>query len=491
MENVLEYRHISKFYPGVAALNDVSVAFGRGEIHALMGENGAGKSTLIKIASGAVQPSEGEVIIEGEPHTALTPAKAKTLGIGVIYQEFNLVYSLSVAENVFLGEKIGGKHVIDFQEMHRRTAELLEEFGMDFDTHMMVGELSNAQRQMVEIVKALSQNAKVLIMDEPSAAIGVNDVKILFNIIRKLKERGVTVIYISHRMEEVFEIADRVSVLRDGCYVGTKDMKDTNEKDLIHMMVGRELNATFPKRDTEIGTEVVLEAKNLAGNGDYNINFKLHKGEVLGLAGLIGAGRSELAKVLFGVVPVEHGELLVNGKKVSFKNTRDAINCGIGLIPEDRKNEGAFQEYQIGWNISIMSLPNLSKHGVIDFKQVEERNNYYKDKLRVKTPSLQQYVKNLSGGNQQKVVVAKVLNTNADIIIFDEPTRGIDVGAKQEIYQLINELVEQGISVIMISSEMPELIGMSDRILVMKEGTIHGELSKEEFSQDRILEIAS
>jgi ribose transport system ATP-binding protein len=490
MSNVLELRNITKIYPGVTALDDVSISFKAGEVHSLMGENGAGKSTLIKIIAGAVSQDSGEIVIGGDKFSRLTPLQAKTKGIGVIYQEFNLVPSLNVAENVFLGDKIGGNYVIDKKSMHERTKEILKELNVDIDTNTMVGILPTAKQQMVEIAKAISKNAKILIMDEPSAAISISEVEKLHDIILRLKEKGVTIIYISHRMDEVFEISDRVSIMRDGHYIATKELIETSRKDLINMMVGRELNEAFPSRQVTPG-EIVMETKNLCGNGVFDINLNLHKGEILGLAGLIGAGRTELAKLLFGDASTDSGEIIINHEKVKFRKTQDAISKGIGLIPEDRKREGAFLEYPIDWNISIMNLKRLSKWTLINHKMLDEVGNHYQEVLRIKTPSMSQLLKNLSGGNQQKVVMAKVLATQANILIFDEPTRGIDVGAKQEIYKLMNDLIKQGMSIIMISSEMEELIGMSDRIIVLHEGRQTGELSKEAFNQQRILELAS
>ena len=490
MEKILELEHISKFYPGVTALDDVNFSIEKGQVHALMGENGAGKSTLIKVISGAIKPEHGNIVISGERFSSLTPALSKDKGIGVIYQEFNLVPTMSVVENIFLGEQIGNKIMPDFNEMHRRAQEIFDEFGVDIDTSAMVSELTPGKQQLVEIAKTLTRNVKLIIMDEPSASISVADVQTLFRIIAKLKEKGVTIIYISHRMEEVFEIADVVSIMRDGKYIGTKSMKEVVRKDLITMMVGRELNESYPVRTNKLGKNV-LEVEHLYGNGDKDISFKLRKGEILGIAGLVGAGRTELAKVIYGAEKLEHGRILVNGKEIKIKTPHDAISAGIGYIPEDRKNEGAFLEFSIDWNISIMSLPRLSKGMVVAVKKIDELAEDFQKKLGIKTPSIKQYVKNLSGGNQQKVVVAKTLATNSNIIIFDEPTRGIDVGAKQEIYHLMNTLIEQGISIIMISSEMEELIGMSDRIIVMHEGTVQGELEKADFSQNKILEYAS
>lgn len=490
MGKILELEHISKFYPGVVALDDVSFFIEEGQVHALMGENGAGKSTLIKVISGAIKPERGYINISGERFDSLTPALSKDKGVGVIYQEFNLVPTMSVVENIFLGEKIGGSIIPDFEKMQRNAQDIFDEFGVDIDPKAMVGELTPGKQQLVEIAKTLTRNVKLIIMDEPSASISVADVQTLFRIIGQLKEKGVTIIYISHRMEEVFEIADVVSIMRDGRYIGTKSMKEVSRKDLITMMVGRELNESYPVREKNVG-EAVLEVEHLYGNGDREINFCLHKGEILGIAGLVGAGRTELAKVIYGAAKAEHGVIRVNGKEMKIKTPHDAIAAGIGYIPEDRKNEGAFLEFPIDWNISIMSLSRLSKGMVVAVKKIDELAALFQQKLGIKTPTIKQYVKNLSGGNQQKVVVAKTLATDSEIIIFDEPTRGIDVGAKQEIYQLMNSLIEQGISIIMISSEMEELIGMSDRIIIMHEGAITGELQKEEFSQNKILEYAS
>ena len=364
---ILVFDQITKRYPGVTALDHVSMQFYPGEVHAIMGENGAGKSTLIKTASGAIEPDEGSIIINGEKYSKLTIGKAKALGVGVIYQELDLIDSLNIAENIFLGSRIGGKFVINYKEMHQKAQKLLEELGMHFNTHKMVGELSTAQKQMVEIARAMSMNSKILIMDEPSASIGVSDVAKMFEIVKKLKESGVAIIYISHRLEEVFEICDRVSILRDGQYIQTKMISETNRADLINMMVGRELNESFPGRTHSIG-EVVLEARNLCGNGDHNINFQLHKGEILGLGGLIGAGRTELAKVIVGDEPVTSGELIVKGEKVHFRSSSDATEKGIGLIPEDRKDEGAFQDYAIDWNLTIMRKKRYGNCGEIQNK---------------------------------------------------------------------------------------------------------------------------
>lgn len=491
MSKILEVRNVTKLYPGVVALDDVSFDVERGEILALIGENGAGKSTVIKAISGAIQPEKGTIIIDGKEYSRLTPSLAKEAGIGVVYQEFNLVPSLSIAENVFLGDKVGPRRGMpDFAEMKRRAQEVLEDLGVKINVNTQVQMLSTAQMQIVEIAKALVKNCKVLIMDEPSASIPMAEVGNMFRIVRRLKERGVSVIYISHRLEELFELCDRVTVFRDGKYVVTRSVADITKKDLIKYMIGRELTEKFPERDVKIG-EPVLEVRDLTGNGDFHINLTLHRGEVLGLAGLVGAGRTELAKMLCGDVKPESGEILVKGKAMRASSVADAVDLGIGLIPEDRKQEGAFLDYSIEWNIPVMSLRQNSKRGLMNFKALDRLVQKYTEVLDIKTPTVKQLVRNLSGGNQQKVVVAKVLAAENDILIFDEPTRGIDVGAKQEIYKLMNQLVEAGNSILMISSEMEEMLGMSDRVIVLHEGRVSGEVRKNEFSQEKILELAS
>lgn len=490
MAAILQLKDVTKTYPGVVALDHVSLSLEEGEIHALMGENGAGKSTLIKVISGAVTPDQGTISIGGEEIGQMTPGLSRKLGIGVIYQEFNLVPSLSVAENVFLGDRIGGRFIIDREAMREKTNKLLQQLGVELEPDCMVGELSVAQQQIVEIAKAISQNARVLIMDEPSAALAMAEAEALMTIIRRLKKQGVTILYISHRMDEVFKIAERITVMRDGCYVATVDAKAAQRKDVIALMVGRELKETFPERNTSLG-EPVLKVEHLYGNGDRDISLVLRKGEILGLAGLVGAGRTELAKVLYGAVKAEKGIIRIHGREVKIKSPTQAVKHGIGLIPESRKTEGGFLEYPIRWNISIMSLKRMSRFSVVNKEALERQAVELSNALQIKMPSLGQLMRNLSGGNQQKVVVAKVLASEAEILIFDEPTRGIDIGAKQEIYKLMNELVEKGKSIIMISSEMEELIGMSDRILVLHEGEITGEVTKDEFSQQRILALAS
>ena len=490
MEKILEIKNLTKRYPGVKALDDVSMSFDEGEIHALIGENGAGKSTLIKAVAGAINFDNGIVVVGEDKLTDFSPKDALDHGISIIYQEFNLIPSMSVAENIFIGEKIGGKYLVDFPEMHRRAKEIFSQFEVNIDSKEMVVRLSTAQMQIVEIAKAISKNVKVLFMDEPSATLSIAEVQHMFDIIRRLRNKGVSVVFVSHRLDEVFELCDRVTVMRDGKYIATKKVSETSRKELISLMVGRDLVEKFPIRRNN-HDEVALEAKGLTGNGVHDISFKLYKGEILGFGGLVGSGRTELAKLLYGAADLEEGQIIINKSVVDIKDPSHAIKLGIGLIPEDRKLEGIFADYRLDWNIAIMSLKRMAKRGVLRNRDIEMLSEKYSKDLQVVTPSLKQLVKNLSGGNQQKVVVARVLAAQTRIIIFDEPTRGIDVGAKQEIYRLMNELTEQGISIIMISSEMEELLGMSDRIIVLHEGVVSGELSKDEYSQEAVLELAS
>jgi ribose transport system ATP-binding protein len=487
---ILSLKDLTKRYPGVLALNHVSFDLLEGEVHALLGENGAGKSTLIKAIAGAIDLDGGIITVNGQDHPKMTPHLSRSLGIEVIYQEFNLVPTMSVAENIFLGDRTGKSPLVDFGTMKSKAREIFEPFNVDINPDALVRDLPPAKQQIVEIAKAVSKNVKILIMDEPSAPLSVSEVEHMFEIIRHLKQRGVTIIYISHRLEEVFRISDRVTVMRDGRYVATKLTKDTDRKELISLMVGRELKESYPSRSNPPG-EIALEVKNLSGNGDKDISFSVRKGEILGISGLVGAGRTELAMLLFGAVPVEGGEIWVDGKPVQIRSPQDAIQQGIGLLTEDRKGQGLFLEMGVGWNISFPIIRKLSKYGVVNTRTENEIAEKYKQRINIKTPSLIQRVINLSGGNQQKVVLAKSLAAESDILIFDEPTRGIDVGAKQEIYNLMCELANNGIAILMISSDMEELLGMSDRIIVLCEGRLAGEVMREQFSQDYILDLAS
>jgi ribose transport system ATP-binding protein len=487
---ILSLKNVTKKYPGVVALNQVSLDFFGGEVHALLGENGAGKSTLIKAVAGAIDIDSGIVHVDGHDYQQMTPHLSRSKGIEVIYQEFNLVPPMSVAENIFLGDRVSDKFLVDYDTMRTKAREIFKLFNVAIDPDAAVQDLSPAKQQIVEIAKAVSKNVKILIMDEPTAPLSVSEVEHMFEIIQQLKQRGVTIIYISHRLEEVFRISDRVSVMRDGLYVATRLTRETNRKELISLMVGRELKENYPTRSNPPG-EVVLEVKNLSGNGNKDISFFVRKGEILGISGLVGAGRTELAMLLFGAAPIESGEVWLNGKPVKISSIPDAIGHGISLLTEDRKGKGLFLEMAVGWNISFPIIRRLSKYGIVNVKTENGIAERYRQRINIKTPSLEQRVINLSGGNQQKVVLAKALAAESEILIIDEPTRGIDVGAKQEIYHLMSELANHGNAILMISSDMEELLGMSDRIIVLSEGKLAGEVAREDFSQDYILDLAS
>jgi len=490
---VLELRNIKKVYPGVVALKDVSLQVKKGEVLALIGENGAGKSTLIKTCSGAVVPTDGKIIVNGKEFSEMTPQRASENGIAIVYQEFNNVQELSVAENLFLGRPIKKGIMIDKSAMEHRAVQIFERLNININPKTLMKHLTVGYQQMVEIAKAIEQDAKILIMDEPSAPLTSAEVESMFAVVELLRKQGVSIVYISHRLEEIFRLSDRIVVLRDGEYIATLNTSKTDVDELIHLMVGRTLDETFPQRDDCINrNDVVLELQNLSGNGNKDINLKIHKGEILGLGGLVGAGRTELAEIIFGAAKKESGKIIFNGKEINPKSPRAAIDTGIALVPEDRKKHGALLTLSIKNNINMPIYKRISKFSVINAKKELEISNKYKDEMRIKTPSLGQLVKNLSGGNQQKVILGKCLAANSELIIFDEPTRGIDVGAKQEIYKLMNDLVEKdGKTILLISSEMAELIGMSDRIVVLAEGEITGELQKDEFDPDAIMSYAS
>ena len=486
---MLELKNITKTYPGVVALNNVSVSFQQGEVHAVMGENGAGKSTMIKIISGAINPDPGgQIVFDGKEYSQMTPALSAENGVAVIYQDINLVTPMTVAENMFMGRKMGRGY--SKRRLNKLAQAIFDEYGFNLNPAMRVERLSPANQQMVEIARAISNNARIMIMDEPTAPLAAAEVDLLFSIITKLKAKGVTVIYISHRMDEVFQITERVTVLRDGQYVATLNTADTNRQQLVNLMVGRELNENFPTRKTPVG-DVILEARNLTGNSVENISFQLHRGEVLGFAGLVGSGRSETMELICGAKKMDSGEVWMNGKKMHITSPASAIAHGIGLIPEDRKEQGVILFNTVKFNTSLSAAHKLTKLGFISGKKNKEMAEKYRETLRIKVPHINQMVVNLSGGNQQKVVLAKTLAADPDVIIFDEPTKGIDVGAKQEIYNLMNELVAQGKAIIMVSSDMEEILGMSDRIIVLHEGLVSGELQRSEFSQERVLHLAS
>ncbi|HAH62554.1 MAG TPA: D-xylose ABC transporter ATP-binding protein [Treponema sp.] len=489
-DTLLSVKDIVKTYPGVIAIDRLSFDLKKGEVHALVGENGAGKSTLIKILSGAIVPDSGTITMEGKTYNAMTPKLAKSAGIEVIYQEFTLVPGISAAENIFLGEKTKPGFFVDIKDRETRARKIFETMHVDIDVSKPVRSLSPAYQQIVEIAKAISRNLKILIMDEPTAPLMVSEVQTLFTIVKDLKKHGVTIIYISHRLEELFEIADRITVMRDGCYVGTENIEDVTREKLISMMVGRTVSEKYPPRKTAVGREL-FRVEHLSGNGDHDISFSLHQGEILGFAGLVGAGRTELMRVIYGASACEGGKLFLEGRELKIRNCGDAIRNGIGYIPEDRKNQGAFLRMSVKWNIAMNNLKNLSRGIFLNGAAEQETAEKYRSMFEIKTPGTDQLVMNLSGGNQQKVVIAKTIAASKKVIIFDEPTRGIDVKAKQEIYALMNELVRDGNAIIMISSDMPELLGMSDRIVVIYEGRKNGEVMKAEFDQNYILDLAS
>ena len=488
---LLELHNITKRYPGVTALDNVSISFREGEVHALVGENGAGKSTFIKTISGAVQPNEGEIVFDGATYSHLTPQKSLELGISVVYQEMIQFEAMSVADNLFMSDGSDAGLFVNEAERNKKAAELLQKFQCHVSPRTWVRELSMANRQIVEICKAILRNARVLILDEPTASITVEEQRRLFDVIRDLKARGVTIIYISHRLDELFEICDRVSILRDGKYIDTVNIADTDKQGLIKLMVGRELSENYPVKDNKPSDEVVLEVNNLSGNGVRDISFQLHKGEILGFAGLVGAGRTELMHLIYGAAGIEAGTVTMNGQQLSIRTPSDAMKAGIGLIPEDRKWQGCFLDKPIFWNVSISNIKELCRGAFVDRKKEMDQAREYGNRMRIKAPNLTVNAGALSGGNQQKVVIAKSLASLPDILIFDEPTRGIDIGARYEIYQLMIDLTKEGKSILMVSSDMEELLGMSERIVVLHEGQQTGTIEKPDFSQERVLTLAS
>ena len=487
---VLELKHITKQYPGVTALDDVSISFKKGEVHALIGENGAGKSTFIKTIAGAIQPTSGEIVINGKTYEHLTPAQALDLGVAVVYQELIQFEAMNVMDNLFMDMKDTKGLFVDDAARYKKTRELLDRFNCPVSPKALIRELSIANRQIIEIIKAVVKNAQIVIMDEPTAAITVEEQQHLFEIVKELKANEVTVIYISHRLEELFEICDRVSVLRDGQYITTIDINTTDKQGLINLMVGRELSETYPPKPP-CGDEVVLQVKNVSGNGVEGISFDLHKGEILGFAGLVGAGRTELMHLIYGNVKKASGEIIMGGQSLNLSHPSGGMKAGIGLVPEDRKFQGCFLEKPLYWNISISNIDTLSHGGFVDGKAEMEQAEDYKGQMRIKTPDMKVLALSLSGGNQQKVVIGKMLAALPDILIFDEPTRGIDVGARHEIYQMMIDLTKQGKSILMVSSDMEELLGMSERIVVLHEGHQTGILNRDEFSQETVMTLAS
>ncbi len=490
---LLELTAIAKRYPGVTALDGVDFSLLPGEVHCLCGENGAGKSTLMKILAGGQRPDAGTISLNGTPMRLRSPHHAQQCGIGMIYQEFNLAPALSVAENIFLGRapRRAGLPLIDWRALERDAAALLAKVGIKLDPRKPVRECSVAEQQMIEIAKALALDARVLIMDEPSATLTDTELAALFALIRDLRARGLGIVYISHRLDEIFAIGDRVTVLRDGRRIDTRPIAEVNRDSLIHSMVGRELKDEFPKIAVPPGAER-LRVENLTRRGVFeNVSFTLHAGEIVGLTGLVGSGRTEVARAIFGADPIDSGRLYLDGAEIAPKSPRDAIAAGIGLLPEDRKQQGLVLGMSVRENTTLANLRALPGRWRIrrnDERRIAE--GYARD-LNTKTPSIEQAAVHLSGGNQQKVVLAKWLFTQSRLLIFDEPTRGIDVGAKVSIYQLMNDLVTNGAAILMISSELPEVLGLCDRVLVMHEGRLAGELPRSQATPEAVMRLAT
>ncbi len=486
---ILEMQNVSKSFSGVQVLNKINLSVKKGEVHVLVGENGAGKSTLMKIISGVYKKDEGQLFFEGKPVEIRDVRHAQEMGISIIHQEFNLLPNRTIGQNIFLGrEPIKNKllKTIDKEKINARSKELLGFLGVTLDPNVKVSTLGIAQQQMIEVAKALSFDSKILIMDEPTATLTKNEITKLFETIHKLKSEGVSIIYISHRLEELKEIADTISVLRDGCMVGKLDAKEATTDQIIKMMVGREIKNQYHREYQEAGEEI-LKVENFCSYRFKDINLRVRKGEIVGLSGLVGAGRTEVIKAIFGYDSFESGKITVFGKEYKRMNTGLATSLKVGLVPEDRKDEGVLIDMPIKENIVHASLNKLFKSGIINKKSEADIAEKYRKDLNIVTNSIKKLVKFLSGGNQQKVVVAKWLCADCELILFDEPTRGIDVGAREEIYEIMNELVKKGKAILMISSDMPELIGLCDRIYVMKDGRITIEFDKEEAEQEKIL----
>ena len=490
MSALLEMRSITKRFPGVVALDGVDFELERGEVHVLLGENGAGKSTLVKMLAGAYRPDEGEILLDGEAASISSATDAQKLGISTIYQEFNLVPQFTVAENIFLGRQPRRFGFVDRRKMREEARKLLDRMKVLVDPDALISNLGVAQRQMVEIAKALSLNARILIMDEPTASLSGQEVERLFEIVRGLKEEEVAMIFISHHLEEVSEIGDRVTVLRDGKVVD-RVPASTKHSELVRMMVGRSVEAQFPRRRPEVG-EVLLEVKNLSREGVLeDVSFSLRAGEVVGVAGIVGAGRTELARAIFGADPGDAGEVWVEGRRMERGDPREAKHRGMGFVTEDRQGQGIVPPLSVAENLGLASLERNTHVGLVNRREQRKQARKMIEDLNIRTPGPEQEIRFLSGGNQQKTVIGKWLLADSKVLIMDEPTRGIDVGAKVEIYELMNELTENGAGILMISSDLPEVLGMSDRILVMSGGRITGELSVEEANGENVMELAT
>jgi rhamnose transport system ATP-binding protein len=491
-ETILELRNISKSFSGVEVLHDVSFALRPGEVHALLGENGAGKSTLVKIITGVHQPDKGVILLKDEPVHFSDARESRQAGIAAIYQELSLFPDLDVAENIFAGRQpvtSGGR--VDWRKLYTEAGQLLESLGVKLDLKQKARTLSIAQQQMVEIARAFSIHAQILIMDEPTSSLTLHEVDDLFRLVRRLRAEGTAIIFISHRLEELFALADRVTVLRDGSYVGTKPMNEVTRDDLIRMMVGRTITNLFPKQDVRAG-DVVLKVDHLTRAGSfYDVSFELRRGEILGLAGLVGAGRTNVARAIFGVEPPTGGEIEIEGRRVAITSPQQAIELGLAYVPEDRQLHGLIPAMPLTPNISLAVLPQYARMGWLQDKQ--ERKSAYDAavQMEVRANNVWQLARELSGGNQQKVVLAKWLSTNPRILILDEPTRGIDVGTKAAVHGLMSKLAGEGMAILMISSELPEILGMSDRVIVMREGHVTGHFARAEATQENIISAAT
>jgi len=489
-EDKIRFQHVRKEFPGVVALKDISFSVEKGEVHALLGENGAGKSTLLNILHGVFTATLGEVLLDGKPANYTSPYEAIKKGVIKVHQEVQVVENLNVAQNIALGFERVKAGILDYKDINKRVDEILEELGCSFKSTDSIAGLGVGDLQMMAIAKSLYHNADVISLDEPTSALSTAEIDKLFGIVRRLKEKGLTIIFISHKLDEIFEIADRITILRDGEYIGTKNIKDTDKAELIRMMVGRDVSEYAVRmQPSRVDTsKVVFEARNLRGKTFRDVSFKVYQGEILGFAGLVGARRTEVMRAIFGADPLYEGELYMNGKRIVNRRPEDALRNGIGLISEDRKREGFIPSMNNNMNMNMAVLKKFQNKGFLNQKGILENFHKYAESVHLNIRNPEHLTKNLSGGNQQKVIVAKWLATNVDLLIFDEPTKGVDVGAKSEIYKLMEEFVAQGKTIIMVSSEMTEVIGMSDRIIVMREGDITGKLTdKSEFSGEIIL----
>lgn len=490
MNLILEMKNIDKSFPGVKALDDVHLNLYSGEAMALIGENGAGKSTLMKILSGVYSKDGGKIIYDGEEINPSNPKEATDLGISIIHQELNILENLSIYENVFLGREITkGLGISDKSKMIQETKEIMNSLGIDIDPRINAGRLSIAKQQMVEIAKAISTNAKIIILDEPTDTLTDRETRVLFDLIERLKKQGKALVYISHRLEEIFEVCERVTVLRDGQFIGEEKTDDITEPEIVEMMVGRSMDEQYPYEPPLDSDKKILEVKNLSNEHIDDISFDLYEGEVLGISGLVGAGRTELAKTIYGIYPKDQGEVFLKGESLELKSVSDALKKGIVYVSEDRKNESLILGMNLTENITLPSLREFLKGIVIDKPKERKTSSHYVDAMNIRTPSISQKVNNLSGGNQQKVAIAKSLLTKPEILILDEPTRGVDIGAKREIYELLNEIKREGRSIIMISSDMPEILGISDRVLVMRDGRALDILDRDEATGEKIMGI--